>query len=181
MQHFTDEQTPPELYWMTAELSLTRFIAAVRQIQESHSSEVGMKEAIMSEERKQILEMLAQGKISAEDAERLLDKLGAGDSKQSADASPSTRDSGAKPKYLRVHVDSAEGDKVNIRIPLALIRTGIKLTTLLPDHATESLGEHGVDLNKLSELDQKELYETLSDLTVDVDSEEGDTVRVFCE
>ncbi len=30
----------------------------------------------MSQERKQVLEMLAEGKLSPEDAERLLDKLG---------------------------------------------------------------------------------------------------------
>jgi hypothetical protein len=52
---------------------------------------------------------------------------------------------------------------------------------LLPEHANEKLGEQGVDLSKLSELDQKELYETLSELQVNVDSEDGDTVRVFCE
>lgn len=135
----------------------------------------------MSEERKQILEMLSQGKISADDAERLLDKLAAGESSHSGGTSQAARDAGMKPKYLMVRVDSADGDKVNIRIPLALIRTGIKLTTLLPDHANEKLGEQGVDLSKLSELDQKELYETLNDLKVDVDSEDGDTVRVFCE
>jgi len=136
----------------------------------------------MMEERKQILEMLAQGKITADDAERLLDKLGTGETDRSSSGpAPASRQSGVKPKYLRVHVDSSDGDKVNIRIPLALIRTGIKLTTLLPEHANEKLGEQGVDLSKLSELDQKELYETLSELQVNVDSEDGDTVRVFCE
>ncbi|UCH85477.1 MAG: hypothetical protein JSW50_07260 [Candidatus Latescibacterota bacterium] len=135
----------------------------------------------MSEERKQVLEMLSQGKITAEEADRLLDKLAAGESDRTSDSPTSTREPGTKPKYLRVHVDSSDGDKVNIRIPLALIRTGIKLTTLLPEHANEKLGEQGVDLSKLSELDQAELYETLSELKVDVDSDEGDKVRVFCE
>jgi hypothetical protein len=34
---------------------------------------------------------------------------------------------------------------------------------------------------KLGELDGEELYEALRDLEVDVDSGDGDSVRVFCE
>jgi len=85
----------------------------------------------MNEERKQILDMLAAGKISAEDAERLLDKLGHGEASGTCETEYPPAASGEKPKnpkYLRVHVDSADGDKVNIRVPLALIRTGINWT-----------------------------------------------------
>jgi hypothetical protein len=141
-------------------------------------------EAVMNEERKQVLEMLAQGKISAEDAERLLDKLEVGDAGDSAETSASASAGTEKPlklKFLRIVVDSSEGDKVNIRIPLALIRTGIKLTTLLPNDVNEELDRKGVDLSKLTELDSAELHETLQDLQVDVDSNDGDVVRVFCE
>ena len=126
----------------------------------------------MKEEMKQILDMLAAGKISAEDAERLIDKLGDDDTKRSTGSS--------RPKYLRVHVDGADGDKVDVRIPLALIKTGIKFTAVMPDHVTEKLGEKGVDLSRLSELEGDELYDALQDLQVDVDSGEG-TVRVYCE
>jgi len=134
----------------------------------------------MTKERRQILDMLAQGKISSDEAERLLDKLGAG---ETSGAPPSTTAStqSSKPKYLRVHVDSADGDQVNIRVPLALIRTGIKLKAVLPDHVSKKLGEKGVDLNRLGELDADELYESLRELQVDVDSGEGDVVRIFCE
>ncbi len=133
------------------------------------------------EERKQILNMLAEGKISAEDAERLLDKLSAGETNTSPASAPSTTEQTSKLKYLRVQVDSCDGDKVNVRVPLALIRTGIKLTAVLPDEVNDKLGEKGVDLGRLSELDTEELYESLRELQVDVDSGDGDTVRVFCE
>ena len=62
-----------------------------------------------------------------------------------------------------------------------MIRTGIKLTTLLPNHVNEELDKKGIDLGKLSELDTAELYETLQELQVDVDTGDGDVVRVFCE
>jgi hypothetical protein len=131
----------------------------------------------MRDEQKRILEMLAEGKISVDDAERLMEKLGT--------ASDEPRGSGARsgssrPKYLRVHVDSSDGDKVDVRIPLALIRTGIKLTGVMPNHVSERLSEQGVDLARLSELDGDELYEALRDMQVDVNSGD-DTVRVFCE
>lgn len=136
----------------------------------------------MKEERKQILDMLAQGKISAEDAERLLEKLEAGGTEgDTATPSGVPHEFPGKLKYLRVHVDSAKGDKVNVRVPLALIRTGIKLTAVLPDHVTKKLGDEGVDLSKLSELDSEELEQSLRELQVDVDSGDGDIVRVFCE
>ena len=109
----------------------------------------------MGEERKKILEMLAEGKISAEDAERLLDKVEAGPQPDPPDTS-APRDP-AKLKYLRVHVDGNDGEKVDVRIPLALIRTGIKLTAVMPDNVNETLGEKGVDLSRLSELAGDEL------------------------
>jgi len=137
----------------------------------------------MSEDRKKILEMLAEGKITPEDAERLLQKLAAFGEIGSAGSPDSSDGPGAKGplKYLRVVVDSSDGDKVNIRLPLALVRTGIKLSTMLPAQASGKLEEQGIDLSHLSGLKGEELIEALWDLKIDVDSNDGDTVRIFCE
>ena len=78
-------------------------------------------------------------------------------------------------------VNSSDGDKVNVRVPLGLLRTGIKLTTMLPGDASEKLKDSGIDLSHLSSLSGDELMEELRDLQVDVDSTDGDKVRVFCE
>lgn len=133
----------------------------------------------MNEERKKVLEMLAEGKITTEDAERLLDKIG--DTGKSSASAQAGSERPSKCKYLRVYVDSSDGDKVNIRVPLALIGTGVKLAAVLPNDVNKKLGEKGVDLSKLSELDPEELYEALRELEVDVDSSDGDTVRICCE
>ena len=69
----------------------------------------------------------------------------------------------------------------NIRVPLALVRTGIKLSTMMPNQANEALSDQGIDLSKLSELEGEELIQAIKELTVDVNSGDGDTVRVFCE
>jgi hypothetical protein len=135
----------------------------------------------MMEERKQILEMLAQGKITAEDAERLLDKLGEAPVDDFS-ASPSPGDDRPfNPKYLRVHVDSHDGDKINVRVPLKLIKTGLVMAAVLPDDVCDKLGDNGIDLVKLGQLEGDELTEAIRDLQVDVDSGDGDTIRVFCE
>jgi hypothetical protein len=134
----------------------------------------------MSNDRRKILEMLAEGKITAEDADRLLARIEG----ERGDEVP--KEEGPAPargplKYLRVLVDSEDGDKVNVRVPIALIRTGLMLGTMIPAAASEELEKKGVDLSGLSALQGEELTEALRELNVDVDSADGDTVRVFCE
>lgn len=141
----------------------------------------------MNEHRRQILEMLAEGKISADEAERLIDALEK-ESSSSSGASPRPF-----PKYLRVTVDADESSdretlaKVNIRIPVALLRAGVRLTGLIPQEArervNEALLEKGVafDVNQLRPENLEDLIEQLNELTVDVDDGKGQRVRVFCE
>jgi len=140
----------------------------------------------MSNDRRRILEMLAGGKITADDAERLLGKLGesqgsSGDADAGSGPEPGAGREGRPLKYLRVLVDSDDGDRVNVRVPIALVRTGLMLTTMIPSAANEELKKKGVDLSGLSGLKGEELIEALRELHVDVDSAGGDTVRVFCE
>jgi hypothetical protein len=52
---------------------------------------------------------------------------------------------------------------------------------MIPVAASEELKKQGVDLSGLSTLQGEELIEALRELNVDVDSANGDTVRVFCE
>jgi hypothetical protein len=88
----------------------------------------------MNEERKKVLKMLSDGKISADEAERLLDVLG----DKTTETSPQTALTETLdnlPRYLFVKVDSVDGDKVNIRVPLKLVKAGIKLKALLPQDA----------------------------------------------
>jgi hypothetical protein len=132
----------------------------------------------MSEERKRVLEMLAQGKITSDEAEQLLEKLEA--SRADDEHSNGARTAGV-PRYLRILMGDADGDKVNIRIPLALVRTGIKLSTMVPSKVSEKMKEKGIDLSPLSELQDEELMKALEELSVDVDSPDGDSVRIFCE
>jgi len=143
----------------------------------------------MSTERRKVLEMLAAGKITPEEAERLLERLGSPPGPENAPESEATgaadtRDGAGRPRaprFLRVVVDSPERDNVNIRLPLGLIRTGLKLTTILPGRVSRRLSERGIDLSQLGKLDDEALIAELSALQVDVMGEDGEKVRVFCE
>jgi len=135
----------------------------------------------MSHERAKILKMVADGTITPEEGEKLLGRLDSpGATTAIVEPERDSGDRNAGPlKYLRVVVDGS--DKINIRIPIGLIRTGIKLTTLMPLIASEHLSEHGIDLSQFNNLDGEELIEALRDLKVEVNSDDGDVVRVFCE
>ncbi len=147
----------------------------------------------MSENRRQILEMLAQGKITADEAERLLAALEREPATLIAGPQSETRRND-KVKYLRVVVDALDGHdgptKVNVRVPIQLLRAGVKLTSIIPPRArtevNEALRKEGidVDIGKLTPESLEEIVEQLRDLQVDVDSENHGKrakVRVFCE
>jgi hypothetical protein len=138
----------------------------------------------MNEERKKILEMLSEGKISVEEAEKLLEAV----SKEKPESEGIKDSSGRKIlKYLRVVVEPKEkgGDRVNIRVPLNLIRAGLKWAAFMPkeaqDKVDEVLTEKGLDLNfkNMSKEDVEELIRTLDDLEIDIEGKEK--VRVYCE
>ena len=137
----------------------------------------------MNEERKKVLEMLAEGKISADEAERLLETL----ESQATDKSPQTaltKTLNNLPKYLFVKVDSVDGDKVNIRVPLKLIKAGIKLQALLPQDAqvkvNAKLNEKGINLDDFKAENFKDILDALSEFEMNVDDKKGDKVRIYC-
>ena len=139
----------------------------------------------MSEEKRKILEMLSQGKISVEEAEKLLAAVSDSDHTGTDDK----KKQGPGPKYLRVLVEPApdvpDADRVNIRVPLKLIKAGLKLTALIPKQAhakvNEALKEKGmeIDFTQLKPEDLEEIIYQLNDLSVEVEGKEK--VRVFCE
>ena len=137
----------------------------------------------MNEERKKVLEMLAEGKITADEAERLLETL----ESKATDKSPQaalTNTLNNLPKYLFVKVDSVDGDKVNIRVPLKLIKAGIKLQALLPQDAQDKvnakLNEKGINLDDFKAENFKDILDALTEFEMNVDDKKGDKVRIYC-
>jgi hypothetical protein len=146
----------------------------------------------MNENRRQILEMLAAGKINADEAERLLaaleDRPSPATGARAEDPPIKVK---TKVKYLRVLVEANENGgptTVNVRVPMQLLRAGVRLASLIPvqahDQLDRALSSHGVPLtlSQIKPENLEELIDHLEDLTVDVDANQNQAkVRVFCE
>lgn len=147
----------------------------------------------MDDNQRKVLEMVAAGKVSVADAERLLEKLNhpvpgakgdptddAGEDVES-ESPASAKPKGKAPKFLRVVVHDVCGDNFNVRVPLTLVKTGVRLSALLPREARAAVEEQGVDLNGLSGLDGADLVAALTDLELNAQEVDGSSVRIFCE
>jgi hypothetical protein len=134
---------------------------------------------------RRILDLLALGKITVDEADQLLRAAGASAAPAATPAADSAPSAGteAKPprKWLRMTVDKAANDgrprrKVNIRVPLSLLRGGMKIGAAFPHIASDAvlrqLRDQGINVAELSKLDVSDFEKALSDLddtTIDVD------------
>jgi len=149
----------------------------------------------MSDDTRRILDLLAQGKISVDDAQRLIAAVNASDTPPAAAAAnPSSTpadDAAARPRYLKIAVHKPANDRrgdedVNIRVPIAIVRGGMRLGAIIPGFVGERmkarLREQAVDLD-LAKLDPAVLEGMLKDLgemNIDIDSGKAQ-VRITCE
>ena len=156
----------------------TVFLVSVRLVREG---------AAMNEQRRQILQMLGEGKITADEAEQLIDALEREQPESPPGAGPRQK---RRPKYIRVvmvdNSSAGEPSQINVRVPLQLLRAGVRLTSLIPPQAltkiNAELDKKGVpiDLTQLKPQDIEELIDQLDEVTVDIN--DPDTkMQVFCE
>ena len=143
----------------------------------------------MTEERRQILEMLAAGKINADEADRLLGALEGEQPPATATATPSK----PAPKFLRVIIDSTNEWKkspvhINVRVPVALLRAGVRLASFIPTNAQERVNEElhrngvGFDISQIKPENLNELIDQLQDVSIDIDSKQEDVkIKIFAE
>jgi SHOCT-like protein len=145
-----------------------------------------------NDETRRILDLLSQGKITVDEAQQLLSALeepAAGASAALASESPSDAEKPA-PRFLRITVTEApndfkpKGKTVNIRVPMSLIRGGIRLGALVPGlgehwHKSHFGGGH-VDFSKLSPAELERTLRDLDDLSIDVDQGKKQ-VQFHCE
>ena len=131
-------------------------------------------------ESRRVLEMLAEGKVTVQEAEQLLYAVA---TNQSSDEKP------PEPRYFRIVVnkpahDGKKAENVNIKVPMTVVRGGLRLSALFPgvlgkkkirlDNGTE------VDLSTIHYADLEAMIKDIGELTVDVDG--GDAqVRIRCE
>ena len=81
-----------------------------------------------------------------------------------------------KDMLLRIIVDSANGDKVRINLPMALVQVAMEMDVEMPQISGKEALKN-IDLNQIMELVRQGAIGNL----VEVESADGDTVRIFVE
>ncbi len=120
-----------------------------------------------SDERMQILKMIQEKQITAEEGAKLLAALKTG-SQESSTAE------GAKPRWFRVRItDMATGKhKVNMSIPMSMVNVGLKMgARFVPD-------QDGIDLQELAEAVRGGKLGKV----IEIENEEGqERIEIFAE
>lgn len=137
-------------------------------------------------ERTRILNMLKEGKITVEESEKLLDAMSVQGGSETALVELKDK-RGRKPKKLHVNIDAGENSKkakVNISIPLSLVRTfGPMIVKSLPSEAKEEMNKNGIDFSRIVEDIETIVAEASEEDLVNIDTEGEDAakVRIYLE
>jgi len=133
----------------------------------------------MSDERLQILKMLEEGKISAEEASKLLEALKTSESAGNNGNSQvqAVWQSPTKARWMRIEVKERNGDRVHIKLPLVVVKAALRVGGHFSMGGFDS-DELGPDV--MAELEQA-LMEGESGMLIDVVEEDGDHVQIYLE
>lgn len=152
----------------------------------------------MDTDRKRIVDMLEQGKLTPDQAERLLLALGTEEGveeepspasvsfQQAADGNGSAKSAN---QYLHILVEKAGdgqadgGERVNIRVPLNLLRAGVKIVNILPERYRDKI-RVALEKRGFRPGDRGDIWDAvvdkIADVSVDVETA-GERVKVFCD
>jgi hypothetical protein len=145
----------------------------------------------MSEETRRVLDLLSQGKITVDEADQLLKAVAAADAAPVEATTDAQANTGGAPKWIRINVhkpaNDRRGDKdVNIRVPVAIVKGGMRLGALIAPFAGEKVAsrmrERGfdLDLSKLDDAAIDAMLKDLGELNIEVDNGKAQ-VRITCE
>ena len=141
----------------------------------------------MSDERRRVLDLLAQGKISVEDAEKLLRAVEPDGDGAGLDGTNGGTEAIPKYLFLVAHDTTKEAgprEAFRIKVPLSLLRAGIKLKTLVPEEAREqtleNLRARGIDIDPFEVSDDQfdDVVRALREFEMEAGDETGG-VRIF--
>jgi hypothetical protein len=149
----------------------------------------------MSDERRRVLELLAHGKITVDEADQLVAAIGARhEETATAAAAPGV----SAPRWVRIRVqkhgeEGRDGKNVNIRVPIAVVKGGMRLgaiiATFAGGKAAQRMKDRGIDLDlskingdfsKLNGAEFDAFMRSLDDVHIDVDDGRSQ-VRITCE
>ncbi len=140
----------------------------------------------MNEEKLKVLNMVAEGKISAEEGAKLLDALDKKEEKKTEAVKVSHEKGNINYLFVDISPKSDKNkEKVHVKVPLALVRAGVNIASMLPtdvrDKVNDAMDEKGMkfDLSSIKPENIEELIQALEEMEVNIDSEEQ-TIKVYC-
>jgi len=149
----------------------------------------------MSEETRRILDLLAQGKVTVDEADKLIDAIAAPAAQAAAETDAGER---ATPRWIRINVfklarEGKQDKEVNIRVPIAVVKGGMRLgaiiATFAGEKAAQRMKERGIDLDlsringdfsKMNGPEFEAFLKSLDDVNIEVDDGKSQ-VRITCE
>ena len=124
----------------------------------------------MNEEMMRILKMVEEGKVSAEQAKALMDAF------NQASTAPAVTH--YDEQFFKVNELSTQGDKVNIKLPVKVIKAILQITGKLP---TDVINIQGVNTEEMMNTIISCLNSEVMGEIISIDSAEGDKVRIWIE
>jgi hypothetical protein len=150
-----------------------------------------------TDDTRRILDMLSQGKITVDDADRLLKAVSAAPPAETATADAVT-DGPQRTRWVRINVHKPANEyrpqkDVNIRVPIAVVKGGMRLGAIIATFAGEKAAQRmkarGIDLDiskingDLSKMNGAEFdafLKSLDDTNIEIDDGKSQ-VRITCE
>ena len=151
-----------------------------------------------TDDTRRILDLLSQGKITVDDADRLIKAMSADRPAETAAADTAT-DGRARMRWFRINIHKPAKDEmhkpkdVNIRVPIAVVKGGMRLgaiiATFAGEKAAQRMKERGLDLDlstingDLSRMNGAEFdtfLKTLDDMNIEIDDGKSQ-VRITAE
>lgn len=122
--------------------------------------------------KEKILEMVKAGTISVEEGIQLLNALEPKTTTQTTD----TQKKPISERMIRILVDSEDGERVRVNLPMSLVKLGIDINNKL-NVGGKSIDLNGIDLNQiLSQIDGD-----LDGELMTVDGKNGEKVRIIID
>jgi len=128
---------------------------------------------IKMNEKLAILKMVEEGKISVEEASKLLQSV----EDKNQELSLVTKSTERTAKWIKIRVIDDEGTRVNVNLPIALVDVAFKIAKASDSNFDVKLGNVNVDIDAIIKM----IQEGAEGKIVDVESSDGTKVEIVIE
>ena len=152
----------------------------------------------MSDDTRRILELLAQDKVTVDEAAKLIDATTASAAQTTAPPDGTPTSERPNPRWIRINVckpakEGKQDKEVNIRVPIAVVKGGMRLgaiiATFAGEKAAQRMKDRGIDLDlskingdfsRMNGAEFEAFLKSLDEMNIEVDDGKSQ-VRITCE